>query len=98
MSLIVSKLKSLAILSQWKISKGYMLKVLKCMLADMQPRSRPVVVRNTLKANDIVGNKSNKGSVGSAISALKSLGVVEVHGSKIRLSEQFIGSWNAIST
>ncbi len=86
-----------SVLTKWKINKGYMLKVLKCMLADMQPRSRQVVVRNTLKANDIVGNKSNKGSVGSAISALKSLGVIEDHGAKIRFSQMFLENWNSIS-
>jgi len=72
-----------------------MLKVLKCMLADMQPRSRQVVVRNTLKANDIVGNKQNKKSVSSAISSLKSSSVVEEYGTKVRLSEGFLDSWNS---
>jgi serine/threonine protein kinase len=81
------------IMTHWKINKGYMLKVLKCMLADMQPRSRQVVVRNTLKANDIVGNKPNKKSVSSAISALKSTNVVEEHGTKIRLTDSFIQAW-----
>ncbi|UHQ53730.1 protein kinase domain-containing protein [Microbulbifer sp. YPW16] len=81
------------ILIQWNINKGYMLKVLKCMLADMQPRSRQVIVRNTLKANDIVGNKPNKKSVSSAISALKSSNVVEEHGAKIRLTNSFLQAW-----
>lgn len=80
---------------KWKVNKGYMLKVLKYMLADMQPRSRKVVVRNTLKLNDIVGNSASKGSVNSAISALKSTGIIEEHGAKIKLTDIFLKDWFA---
>lgn len=85
-----------AILTKWKINKGYMLKVLKCMLADMQPRSRQVIVRNTLRANEIVGNKPNKNSVGAAISSLKSSNVVEEYGAKVRLTKDFIEDWEKV--
>lgn len=81
-------------MSEWGINSGYMLKVLKVMLADMQPRSRKVVVRNTLKEHGIVGNTSNKGSVNASISALKSNGIIEDYGAKIRLTELFVESWN----
>lgn len=83
-------------LEKWKVNKGYMLKVLKSMLTDMQPRSRKVVIQNTLKVNDIVGNKSNKGSVSAAISSLKSAEVLEVSGKKIKLTEKFINEWNIL--
>lgn len=81
------------ILADWNINRGYMLKVLKVMLADMQPRSRQVIVRNTLKSNNIYGNRPNKGSVSSAVSALKTNNVVEEHGAKIRLTEKFKSAW-----
>ena len=81
------------ILNGWKIKKGYMSKVLTTMLGDMQPRSREVVKRNTLKAYGIVGNKSNRGSVNAAISMLKSEGVIEEHGKKIRLTSSFLSDW-----
>ena len=84
------------IISQWSISKGYMLKVLKCMLADMQPRSRKVVIRNTLKANGIIGNKINKSSVSAAISSLKSSNIVEERGTKITLTAAFTQAWQEI--
>jgi len=82
-----------ALLNRWYINRGYMLKVLSTMLGDMQQRSRQVIVRNTLRNHDIVGNKSNKGSVSAAISALKNSKVVEYHGSKIRFTKQFILDW-----
>ncbi len=85
------------LLEEWGINKGYMLKVLRTMLGDMQARSRQVVVRNTLRGHDIIGNKSNKGSVSAAISALKNKNVIEEYGSKIRLTEDFISRWEKAS-
>lgn len=84
------------IINCWKIKKGYMSKVLTTMLGDMQPRSREVVKRNTLKAYGIVGNKSNKGSVNAAISMLKSGGIIEEHGKKIRLTSNFLSDWESV--
>lgn len=81
------------ILSRWNINKGYMLKALTTMLADMQPRSRTVVIKNTLKSNGIVGNKSSKGSVSAAISALKANSVVIEQGTKILLTPEFLVDW-----
>ena len=83
------------LLSRWNVRKGYMLRVLKTMLADMQPRSRQVVIRNTLKANAEVGSSSKRGSISSSISALKSAGVVEYHGKKVRLTQSFVEAWEA---
>ena len=84
------------IIDRWEIKKGYMSKVLTTMLGDMQPRSREVVKRNTLKAYGIVGNKSNKGSVNAAISMLKSGGIIEEHGKKIRLTSDFLSDWESV--
>ena len=78
----------------WAIRDGYMIKVLECMLADMHARSRQVVIRNTLKANSIVGNKTNRGSVNATISALKRMNIIEEHGKKIRLTTDFRACWN----
>lgn len=80
--------------SKWGIRDGYMTKTLISLLADGQPRSRAVVIVNTLKANNIVGNKSAKGSINAAISALKSVGIVEDYGKKVRLTESFKLSFN----
>lgn len=70
-----------------------MSKVLITMLGDMQPRSREVVKRNTLKAHGIVGNKSSKGSANAAISMLKSEGIIEEYGKKIRFTTKFLSDW-----
>lgn len=78
----------------WNIRDGYMVKVLKTMLSDLQPRSRQVIIKNTLKANDLIGNKTNKGSISATISALKKLNIVEEYGTKIRLTADFTDSWN----
>lgn len=83
------------LLSRWAIKKGYMNKVLITMLGDMQARSRSVVVRNTLKGYGLVGNKSNRGSVSSAISQLKSVNVIEEYGKKIRLTKAFLDDWES---
>jgi len=79
--------------NQWHISDGYMTKVLICMLSDMQARSRQVVINNTLKAYDLVGSKSTRGSISASISALKRNNIVVEKGKKIHLSQSFIDSW-----
>lgn len=74
---------------KWGIREGYMTKTLISLLADNQPRSRGVIISNTLRANGIVGNKSARGSINAAISGLKKIGIVEEHGKKIRLVPDF---------
>lgn len=79
---------------KWRISDGYMEKVLKAMLTDLQPHSRTVIVQKTLRSNGIPGNKTNKSSVSSAISSLKKNNIIEELGKKIKLTEKFISEWN----
>lgn len=78
------------ILKEWNINSGYMTKVLTTMLSDMQARSKNVVINNTLKYYGIVGNKVNRGSISSAISALKGEKVVNYTGSKVALDKEFL--------
>jgi len=59
----------------------------------MQARSRQVVINNTLKAHDLVGSKSTRGSISAAISALKRNNIVVEKGKKIHLSQSFVDSW-----
>jgi len=86
------------LLSQWGVREGYMTKSLLSMVADGQARSRSVVVNNVLKENKLVGNKSTRGSISASISALKSAGVVEHHGKKIRLTEEFANCVREVDT
>lgn len=79
---------------KWNISDGYMVKVLKTMLTDLQPHSRTVIVQKTLRSNGIPGNKTNRSSVGSTISSLKKNNIVEEAGKKIKLTKEFIIDWN----
>jgi RIO-like serine/threonine protein kinase len=78
---------------KWGIRDGYMLKTLLAMIADGQPRSRKVVIANTVRSNKIVGSKSTKGSINSSISQLKKAGVIEDLGLKIRLTDDFMSDW-----
>ena len=80
-------------LKKWKIKNGYMNKVVATMLGDMQARSRAVVIKNTLRSYDIVGNKSSRGSVNAAISQLKNANIIEEHGKKIRFTQAFLTEW-----
>ena len=80
------------LLIQWGIREGYMTKSLLSMVADGQARSRSVVVSNVLKENKLVGSKSTRGSINASISALKSAGVVEDYGKKVRLTDSFSSS------
>lgn len=78
------------LLTKWGIREGYMTKALFSMLADGQARSRTVVVSNVLKENKLVGSKSTRGSINASISALKSAGIVENYGKKVRVTERFM--------
>lgn len=79
--------------SEWNIRNGYMLKSLEAMVSDDQARSRAVIVNNILRANKLVGNKTTRSSISAAISALKTNGVVEYHGKKVRLTSDFRTRW-----
>jgi len=65
------------------------------MLNDAQPRSRNQVVLQALRSRRIAGNKTNKSSMSATVSRLKSAGVVEDHGKKVRLTPSFLEDWRA---
>jgi serine/threonine protein kinase len=83
---------------KWDIRDGYVYKAAKSLIADDQARSRQVIVGNILKENKLVGNKTTRGSISAAISTLKTNGVVEVYGKKIRLTEDFRKSWKSLAS
>ena len=80
---------------RWGISKGYMAFITLDMLNDGQPRSRNQVVLQALRSRRIAGNKTNKSSMSATISRLKSAGVVEDYGKKVRLTPGFLEDWRA---
>lgn len=80
---------------EWKISIGYMTFVVLDMLNDGQPRSRNQIVLNALRSRRISGNKINKGSMSSTVSRLKSAGIAEEYGKKIRLTDVFMKAWHS---
>ena len=61
------------IAKKWKISVGYMTFITLDFLNDQRPRSRSLVVSNALRSRRIAGNKTNRNSMSSAISRLKSV-------------------------
>jgi hypothetical protein len=79
----------------WSISKGYMTFLTLDMLNDGQPRSRNQIVLNALRSRRISGNKTNRSSINATISRLKSVGVAEDYGKKVRLTPEFLEEWNA---
>ena len=83
-----------AIAEAWGISKGYMTFVTLDMLNDGQPRSRNQIVVNALRSRRIAGNKTNRNSISAAVSRLKTAGVVEDHGKKVRLTPRFLKHWS----
>jgi len=87
----------LELLEKWGIKRGYQTKVITMMLADLTPRSRNIVIKKTLRNNDIVGNKTSKSSVSAAISALKTSGVVEYNRTKVRITEAFLEDWKKVN-
>ena len=80
----------------WGISKGYMSFLLLDMLNDLQPRSRNQIVLNALRSRRIAGNKINKSSMSATISRLKSAGIAEDYGKKVRLTEDFLLAWREV--
>jgi hypothetical protein len=79
----------------WGISKGYLTFLTLDMLNDGQPRSRNQIVLNALRSRRIAGNKTNRSSMSATISRLKSAGIAEDYGKKIRLTPEFLDKWNA---
>ena len=78
----------------WSISSGYMTFLTLDFLNDQRPKSRNRIVLNALRSRKIPGNKTNRNSMSSAVSRLKSAGIAEDHGKKIRLTSKFVDDWN----
>jgi serine/threonine protein kinase len=78
---------------KWGISKGYMTFLILDMLNDRRPRARTQWVLNALRSRSIPGNRTNRGSMNATVSRLKSAGIAEDHGRKIRLTEEFLEDW-----
>jgi serine/threonine protein kinase len=81
-----------ALIEQFNISRGYMTFLVLDMLNDQRPRSRNQWVLEALRSRHIPGNKTNKGSMSATISRLKSAGIAENHGKKIRLTQAFLSA------
>lgn len=79
----------------WGISRGYMAFLTLDMLNDGQPRSRNQIVLNALRSRRIPGNKTNRSSMSATISRLKSAGIAEDYGKKVRLTPEFLDRWYA---
>ena len=82
-----------AFAKDWGISNGYMTFLTIDMLNDGQPRSRNQIVLNALRSRRIAGNRTNKSSMSATVSRLKSAGIAEDHGKKIRLTSEFLKDW-----
>lgn len=78
---------------EWNISAGYMTFVTLDMLNDPRPKSRNQIVLNALRSRRIAGNKINKSSMSSTVSRLKSAGIAEDYGKKLRLTAEFLLAW-----
>jgi len=83
----------MAISDAWGISKGYMTFLVLDMINDNQPRSRNQIVLTALRSRHIAGNKTNRSSMNATVSRLKSAGIAEDHGKKVRLTDQFLVAW-----
>ncbi|WGL65166.1 hypothetical protein QDX81_09915 [Pseudomonas sp. CW003PS] len=83
-----------AFAKKWGISKGYMTFLVVDMLNDQRPRIRSQWVIDALRTRRIPGNKTNKASMNSTFSRMKSAGIVEEHKTKHRLTEAFLADWN----
>ena len=59
-------------------------------LNDQRPKSRNQIVLSALRSRHISGNKTNKSSMSATVSRLKSAGVAEDYGKKIRLTSSFV--------
>ena len=64
------------------------------LLNDQRPKSRNLIVLNALRSRRIAGNKTNRNSMSATVSRLKSAGVVENYGKKIRLTADFLAEWS----
>jgi len=84
-----------AFAKKWGISKGYMTFLVVDMLNDQRPRIRSQWVVDALRARRIPGNKTNKASMNSTFSRLKSAGIVEDYKTKHRLTEAFLVDWQS---
>ena len=67
------------------------------MLNDPLPKSRNQIVLNALRSRRIAGNKINRSSMSSTVSRLKSAGIAEDFGKKVRLTAEFLSAWKGIS-
>ena len=76
--------------SKWGISRGYMTFLTLDMLRDRRARSRTQWVLNALRSRQIAGNKVNRNSMNSTISRLKSKGIAETVGKKVKLADAFV--------
>jgi hypothetical protein len=79
--------------NEWNISAGYMTFLTLDMLNDPRPKSRNQIVLNALRSRHIAGNKTNRSSMSSTVSRLKSAGISEDHGKKVRLTADFLAAW-----
>lgn len=79
---------------KWNISVGYMTFVTLDLLNDQRPKSRNQIVLHALRSRRIAGNKINSNSMSATVSRLKSVGVIENYGKKIRLSAEFLDDWS----
>ena len=79
--------------NEWNISAGYMTFLTLDMLNDPRPKSRNQIVLNALRSRHIAGNKTNRSSMSSTVSRLKSAGIAEDHGKKVRLTADFLAAW-----
>jgi serine/threonine protein kinase len=79
---------------EWNISAGYMTFITLDMLNDRRPKSRNQIVLNAVRSRHIAGNKTNRSSMSSAVSRMKSAGIVEDHGKKVRLTADFLLAWD----
>ena len=80
--------------TKWNISIGYMTFITLDLLNDQRPKSRNLIVLNALRSRRIAGNKTNRNSMSATVSRLKSAGVVENYGKKIRLTADFLAEWS----
>ena len=63
------------------------------MLNDLRPKSRNQIGLNALRSRRIPGNNADRSSMGSTVSRLKSAGIAEDHGKKVRLTADFLSAW-----
>jgi serine/threonine protein kinase len=77
------------LIKRFSISTGYMTFLVLDMINDPRARSRNQWVLGALRSRNIPGNRTNRGSMSATVSRLKSAGIAEDHGKKIRLTTLF---------